>query len=286
MTYEEFLSGLEKAIFVQRREEETIKRVQVLKNNGVQLDGFSCVMEGHREQPAVYVNHYFREDVTKEDLCTLAAMVLKIQRDSMLHQTGDFEMLLDYEKMKKRIYCRLISRNKNEDLLKTVPWIPWMDLAIVFYMEIPGKLIKNATALIRTAHMERWKITEDQLFERAKKNLQRRGFRMVAMTEFLGDQVECPDAEMYILNTKKPEFGAAVFVDSQVRRICAQQIGGSYYILPSSIHELILLPDKVDYERKELDELVRQVNSQCVEAEDFLSDHAYYYNAQKDRIEF
>lgn len=64
------------------------------------------------------------------------------------------------------------------------------------------------------------------------------------------------------------------------------QIGGSYYILPSSIHELILLPDKVDYERKELDELVRQVNSQCVEAEDFLSDHAYYYNAQKDRIEF
>ena len=142
MTYEEFLSGLEKAIFVQRREEETIKRVQVLKNNGVQLDGFSCVMEGHREQPTVYVNHYFREDVTKEDLCTLAAMVLKIQRDSMLHQTGDFEMLLDYEKMKKRIYCRLISRNKNEDLLKTVPWIPWMDLAIVFYMEIPGKLIK------------------------------------------------------------------------------------------------------------------------------------------------
>lgn len=87
-------------------------------------------MEGHREQPTVYVNHYFREDVTKEDLCTLAAMVLKIQRDSMLHQTGDFEMLLDYEKMKKRIYCRLISRNKNEDLLKTVPWIPWMDLAI------------------------------------------------------------------------------------------------------------------------------------------------------------
>ena len=57
-------------------------------------------------------------------------------------------------------------------------------------------------------------------------------------------------------------------------------------MLPSSIHELILLPDKVDYERKELDELVRQVNSQCVEAEDFLSDHAYYYNAQKDRIEF
>ena len=109
---------------------------------------------------------------------------------------------------------------------------------------------------------------------------------MVAMTEFLGDQVECPDAEMYILNTKKPEFGAAVFVDSQVRRICARQIGGSYYILPSSIHELILLPDKVDYERKELDELVRQVNSQCVEAEDFLSDHAYYYNEQKDRIEF
>ena len=151
MTYEEFLSGLEKAIFVQRREEETIKRVQVLKNNGVQLDGFSCVMEGHREQPTVYVNHYFREDVTKEDLCTLAAMVLKIQRDSMLHQTGDFEMLLDYEKMKKRIYCRLISRNKNEDLLKTVPWIPWMDLAIVFYIEIPGKLIKNATALLRTA---------------------------------------------------------------------------------------------------------------------------------------
>ncbi len=99
--------------------------------------------------------------------------------------------------------------------------------------------------------------------------------------------MECPDAEMYILNTKKPEFGAAVFVDSQVRRICARQIGGSYYILPSSIHELILLPDKVDYERKELDELGKgRSTASVVEAEDFLSDHAYYYNAQKDRIEF
>ena len=223
------------------------------------------------------MNHYFREDVTKEDLCTLAAMVLKIQRDSMLHQTGDFEMLLDYEKMKKRIYCRLISRNKNEDLLKTVPWIPWMDLAIVFYMEIPGKLIKNATALIRTAHMERWKITEDQLFERAKKNLQRRGFRMVAMTEFLGDQVECPDAEMYILNTKKPEFGAAVFVDSQVRRICARQIGGSYYILPSSIHEVLLLPVMDEMSAWDLRQIVGTMNHQVVSDEEVLSDHVYRY---------
>ncbi len=57
---------------------------------------------------------------------------------------------------------------------------------------------------------------------------------MVAMTEFLGDQVECPDADTYVYSEyEKAEIGAPVFIDSQVRRICAQQIGGSYYILPS-----------------------------------------------------
>ena len=82
---------------------------------------------------------------------------------------------------------------------------------------------------------------------------------------------------MYILNTKKPEFGAAVFVDSQVRRICARQIGGSYYILPSSIHEVLLLPVMDEMSAWDLRQIVGTMNHQVVSDEEVLSDHVYRY---------
>ena len=124
--------------------------------------------------------------------------------------------------------------------------------------------------------MLRWNVTKEEISRLAKENTP----KLLPMD--LGILADT----MYVVTNQTRNLGAAVMLYPDTWEKVAALIGEDFYILPSSIHELILLPDKVDYERKELDELVRQVNNQCVEAEDFLSDHAYYYNAQKDRIEF
>ena len=101
MTYEYFLIRLEQKIQEKLKEGEAVKSVQVLKNNGVELDGFSYYVEGHRERPTVYVNHYYQEDLLEEELGEIADAVLKIQRECGLLPQQGIEQMMDFRIMRK-----------------------------------------------------------------------------------------------------------------------------------------------------------------------------------------
>ena len=90
---------------------------------------------------------------------------------------------------------------------------------------------------------------------------------------------------MHILSNRRKMFGAVVIIDPKVQRMCLERLGESFYILPSSIHELLLLPESLATTREELDQLIQEVNEACVSQEEYLSDHAYYYSAEKEEVE-
>ena len=285
MTYEYFLLQLEEKLVDCLKGKESIRRVQVLKNNGVKLDGFSYRMEGHREQPTVYVNHYYREELSDTEVKEIAALVLKIQRDSGLKKENDLAQVLDFEKMKKHIFYRLISREKNKELLKDVPWLPFLDMALVFYLRIPEHIISHATALIHISHMQRWGISRKKLYQTAAENMADTPVYLEQMEDFLEEYgLEVPKSGMYVLSCGEKEFGAAVIVNSNVMKDCARRLGEDYYVLPSSIHEVILLPKSLATCHEDLDELVQEVNETCVSQEDYLSDHAYLYCAEAGKL--
>lgn len=279
MTYTYFLMRLEQLITDALEPGEKLRKVQVLKNNNVKLDGFSYCFEGHREQPTVYVNHFFQKDMQEKDLPEIAEKVLEIQRGSILHPETDLSEMLVYENMKKNIYYRLISKSTNEELLGQIPWIPWMDLAVVFYMRIPEHILEHATALIRISHMEYWGITLEELYHVAFRNMEDLPVQLEPMETFLdGCDFEPFGSGMHVLCAENREFGAAVIVNPKILRYCYQILGEDYYVLPSSIHEVILLPESLAGSSESLDELVREVNEKCVKQEEILSDHAYFYD--------
>ncbi|MDE6959441.1 MAG: hypothetical protein K2P27_01125 [Lachnospiraceae bacterium] len=281
MTYESYLLYLEQKIQERMSQEEEVKSVRVLKNNSVELDGFSYYVEGHRERPTVYVNDYYREDLTKEELEVIADRVLKTLRECQMFKSQSLEQILDFGKLKQRIFCRLISRERNEELLKEVPWIPWMDLAAVFYFRIPEEMMKHATALIRRGHMEYWKVTLEELCKAAAGNMAEEPVFFESIEEFM----ECAGFEpvsrgMYILSNLRKEYGAAVFMDPGVQRMCWETFGEDFYVIPSSIHELLLLPKSLSFGRADLDQLIQEVNATCVSPEEYLSSHAYLYSGE------
>lgn len=287
MTYGKFLDCLEQEILRRSREEEQIKRVQILKNNGLRLDGFSCKVKGHREQPTVYVNHYYREQPGPGELEETAQLVLQILRQNILKPGQDLEQILDYEKMKKHIFYRLISREKNEELLKKIPFLPWLDLAVVFYLRIPKHIVENATAVIHNSHMERWGVTLQELFQAAARNMAKEPVFLHPMEQLLeGYGLDDVKSGMYVLSNGRKEYGAAVIINPQVQKMCARRFGEDYFVLPSSIHEVILLPRSMAGSRRELDELVQEVNESCVSQEDYLSGHAYLYSFQEREMKF
>lgn len=280
MTYKAFLDLLEQSVCRKLEKQEKIRRIEILKNNGVKLDGFSYWKEGHREQPTIYVNHYYRQDMEEQELDEIADLIVKIQRDSILAPENNLAQVLEFPKMKDRIYYRLISREKNEELLAQVPWLPWLDLALVFYLRIPEHIIKNATALIHTAHMEHWGLTLGELYRTASENMKKISVLLKPMEEFLEDyHLEALNSGMYVLSTEKKEFGAAVLISPEVQKMCFERFKEDYYVLPSSVHELILLPVSLAVSRRDLEELVQEVNSFCVSEEDYLGDHVYRYSS-------
>jgi hypothetical protein len=287
MLYGSFLDCLEKEILHRSVSGEKIHRIQILKNNGVRLDGFSFQTEFRKEQPTVYVNHYYKEEIRLQEVEKIAEQILGVMRQSALRPGCNLEELLDYEKMKSRIFYRLISRKKNEELLKEVPFLPWLDLALVFYIRVPEDFLENATILIRNEHMERWKLDLHELYQRAIQNRRKTQVLFCPMEQFL-ENCGLSDVQsgMYVLSNEYREYGAAAIADPDIQKMCAQKLGENYYVLPSSIHEVILLPESMATTREELDALVQEANACCVSQEEFLSDHAYYYSAEKERLYF
>ena len=85
---------------------------------------------------------------------------------------------------------------------------------------------------------------------------------------------------MYILSNSRKEYGAAVFMDPGVQRMCREELGEDYYVIPSSIHELLLLPESLAADQADLDQLIREVNAACVSPEEYLGNHAYFYSGE------
>ena len=83
---------------------------------------------------------------------------------------------------------------------------------------------------------------------------------------------------MYVLTNESGTLGAAALFNPEVMVRAGELLGTDYYILPSSIHETILVPDTTGVSAKELSDMVKQANRTVVDEKDILSDDVYHYS--------
>jgi hypothetical protein len=139
----------------------------------------------------------------------------------------------------------------------------------------------QANILIYNEHLSMWGITEDELYHTARKNTQRLlPSQMISMRSLIPDAPDDLDVSLYILSNQYRTNGATVILyDGLLSRI-AERFQKDLVILPSSIHETLLLPvdslDSADMERYA--QMIQEVNETQLADEEILSDHAYYYS--------
>ena len=160
----------------------------------------------------------------------------------------------------------------------------------MFYCLLDKEYEKSATALIYNNNLKNWKVTIDDVYKAALKNtpdlLHCRISSMASLFEKCGVNVDGKEidlrdyvpSDMYILTNETKLNGAACILYENVLYDFAQKLGEDLYILPSSVHEVILLPKLSVFEKDELVNMVREVNTEGVAAEEVLSDHVYEYN--------
>lgn len=263
---------------------------KVTKNNGVTLTGIVARRENINSFPTIYVDDYYREDIKEEEVQEIALKMADRLRLADLKQPVDLSGFADFEKAKTRLSFKLINTEKNRELLADIPNRPFFNLSIVyFYLIEKAPFEGNATVLIRKSHMDTWNITEAELYKAACMNApQMLPSRIENMNEVLGGifpaELFRNLIPMYVLTNSEKLFGASCILYPDELKSFAVKMDSDLFLLPSSVHEMILLPNMPELNQRAFLDIVAEINHTQVPEEDVLADSVYFYNKKEDAL--
>lgn len=275
---------------------------EVTKNNGVVLKGLALKEDDSSISPTVYLERYYDAYEGGRSIESIGEEIIEVYHKGNLGEFFDVTDFLDFEKAKKRIVYKLVNYEKNKVLLKQIPHKPFLDMAVVYYYLLENEQLDNATILIYNNHLESWNTTAKEIDEIAAHNtplllkedlhsitevlyqiMKKRNEEEAAKLLELENEEE-GDPVMYVLSNRNKIFGAAAILYSGVLKAFSDKLKKDLFILPSSVHEVILIPKDETMEWEKLQEMVQEVNSTQVEDVEILSDSVYCYQRNKDTL--
>lgn len=281
--YEQFVNEVTAAVREAVGPECVIIPRKERKNNSVMLDGIMLQQGKERVAPNVYLNQYYARYCAGESAKQIAEQILLLCKEKYaemrrLTETLDFSK----EYIRTHLYYRLVSREWNAELLEEIPHSSYLDLAVIYYWVVYEDGEQLGSIQMNYAQMEHLDLSEEELLQLAKENTPRL-FPVVVkrMEEIVGEQmVRNMDFPVRVLSNEKGINGAACLMYPGVLEDLKEKMQGSFYVLPSSIHELIVIPANGG-EAERLCEMVHCINQTQVPQEDVLSDAVYYYDAEE-----
>ena len=201
----------------------------------------------------------------------------------------DVSELMNYEAAKKYLCFDVVGSDRNADMLEKVPHTDKENISMVYRLQLDSTENGAATVLITNAMMEQFGVTKEQLHADAMENAQEirpADFRTMAavMAEMMGmpeEMMADMAPPMYVATNQDKVQGAAVMFYPDFMDQAAKELGGDIFILPSSVHEALILPDDGNMNAQELKEMVTSINASEVSPEDRLTDSVYHYDAQE-----
>lgn len=298
MEYREFLENVRKEVESRYDSNVSVTLNHVMKNNGTELDGITIMEKDKNIAPTIYINSFYdryREGVSLKAVVSEIIRIYNQNKNSININSDYFE---NYENVRKTIVYKLVNYQKNKKLLEDVPYKRVLDLAVVFYCLIEQRKGVSATALIHNEHLRIWNVTEDEIYNDALKNTPvLLAGSIVPMSKILSEIAGTAPADndekvceytgediLYVLTNSSRVNGAACILYDNLLKKFANDVHSDLYILPSSVHEVIIVPKKNAFDKSELADMVREVNEQGVSQDEILSDNVYEYNRKNGLI--
>lgn len=289
MTYYQFVQAVETRVKEVVRDEIEVCSHTAEKNNGVTRKGIMLTERGINISPTIYLEEYYRQFQSGNSLDRIAADILRLYHEVRFRKSWDAGKITDYEKVKDRIIYRLVNRKANEKLLENMPYIPYLDLAIVFcvLLEVTGN--GTATMAVSSEHARLWGVSGEELYGMASENTCRLlPDDFSAMSKVIEELSDTPQEEgeecMYVLSNRIRSHGAAAILYERRLEGIGMYLESNYYVLPSSIHEVIVIPEKAAPGKEMLSQMVEEINHTQVADEEVLSGRAYYYDREKKKL--
>ena len=280
----EYYEMLQKELEKRAGEDTEISFRNVRKNNGVYKK--ACTIRFHDAQiaPTVYLEPYYNHYLDGQAVAESADNILNYCRCSTPDITVPDNFFKEYSTVKDRLGIKLIGKERNEAYLREVPHIDRGDLAGIYYYLLENKAFGNGMIVIRNTDLERWGITTDRLYADAIENCPRMLPPVLhALSDVLGVLLPDDEEDLYLLTNESALYGAAVILYPGILQEAADYMESDFFVLPSSVHEVILLPDNGE-EPESLLQIVSDINHTQVEEEEILIDAVYKYTSGDDFI--
>ena len=276
-----------------------------LKNNGVRLVGIEFHKPDSTVSPVLYMESYY-EDIKQGK--EVGIVMQDIANSYIQHERSsraiDERSLMDYEYVRQWIEPVLLNTADNREMLAQMPHRKIADLSLFYSVVFPDQGDDmRASMKIKNGHMAYWGVSEQELYTQAISNIESKEtntlFPMDSVLAAMltgrengqnllkaapGENMQPLPDGMYVLTNEQKTYGASLLAVPGIMEKVNQLFPEGYYILPSSLHETIILPKPCGVSAKELGEMVRDINRTQVNREERLSDCVYEYDKEKSVI--
>lgn len=264
----------------------------VTKNNSLSKRGLCVTMIGGNCGPTIYLDDFYEEYQDGRPFELVIKDIIKVLDEHLVEEKVDFSFITDFDKIYDKICYRLVGSKTNKKKLEGCPHRLIEDLAVTYFVSLVSMGIEGSVA-IRKELMDIWKVTEEDLFEAAMDNTPRiYPANIIPMNDFLKKQTghdffaDAFLSEGFLIGSNtKYTHGATVILYPGLLKEVGEHFGGNYYIIPSSVNEVLFVKELFCNEDPEtLENMIKSVNASCVLPEDVLSDYLYYYDREAQNI--
>ncbi len=211
--------------------------------------------------------------------------------DEVIHNMPQIDphSLNDYSHMKESLTLQMIPIAGNEEKLSELPHKTVEDMALVYRFDMGSNEQGSSSILITNRLLDNYGITAEQLHADAvEAAVENHPATLRNMNEVLRDLMGdmggafIPDepSPMWVASIEGGQNGAGVLQYPGFLDQAAETLGGDFYVLPSSIHEVLFIPDDGSMELSNLEDIVRDVNATQVAPADRLSDNVFHYDSE------
>lgn len=276
-----------------------ISFTEVVKNNDEKKAALIIQKEGSKVTPTIYLESFidmYEDPVASENeiLSTISDIYVKhVKSGDGLGGKFIDRISGGFEGVKDIIVMQVVNTRMNEESLKEIPHREVEDLSLTYRLYLDrGADESIATVRISDQMMEQWGVTEQDLYDAAVKNTKELLPTKVEsmqsiLSGLMGGDMDALDGglDMYVItNEKKVNGAASVFCDTEALDGLCDKLGGSMYLIPSSIHEFIALPEGKDGglsgKAAEFASMIKEVNATTLIPEEILGTEPYHYDKE------
>ncbi len=264
-------------------------------NNGVRNPALKLRREGHDIAVSVGMDYLYRIFLSDHSKPYQIAGMIMDYYDRFERIFPKMRDKTDGE-WTRSVYCRLVGYDANRQMLERVPHDRFLDMAVIYHFMMEEAARFHAGVILTNDHLKECATDIETLKKIARENTLHRFppvcrpitdvLKMLSSGEETQTDIDmCEDIPVLVISNYACFYGAFSITDSSFLMDVADAAGSDLYILPSSVHECIAVPEQYAGDPGKLKNLVADVNAKEVEPQDVLTGSVYKYERAAGMLE-